>query len=158
MISQCMPELPDREDVEIALKVEHDADLPVRGNVQASGDDTADRAAEAKVLNRIANGDVWAWACVTVVGRWRGYEAAAVLGGCSYESEEQFRADPYFEDLVSEVVDKIQQEADLRQRLDHIEERTRQLAQAHDATAVRNAIDRMLDVYKYVVRAEPHNR
>lgn len=149
-----MPELPERDNVEITLEVEHDHSLPIRGNVQASGDEEADHAAEAEVANRVARGDVWAWARVTVVGSWRDYEASTTLGGCSYESEEQFRADPYFEEMVAEGVDKIREAADLRQRLDHIEERTRQLAQAHNATAVRKAIDRALDVYRRVVRSE----
>ena len=72
-----------REEVSIQIKAEPEL-IPVEGNASASGDDAFDREVEHNILCRIQQGDVWAWAMVTVTvssglrpgarirGPWRG--------------------------------------------------------------------------------------
>lgn len=48
---------------------------------------------------------VWGWFCAHVIVTWNGYKGEDFLGGCSYESEEAFRADAYFDDMVSNALD-----------------------------------------------------
>lgn len=95
-----------RADVVIHVDCESE-DLPVRGNLTDSGDPEADAADEDRVLTRLEY-TPWAWcvACVTV--QWRGWTGRAYLGGCSYEAEEDFRADPYFDDMVGEALNNLQ--------------------------------------------------
>jgi len=84
------------------IEVEQD-DIPVRGNALASGDDMLDRETEAEIIRRLNQGDVWAWATVSVIASCEGFEARAVIGGCSYADEADFRAGPYYEDLCDEA-------------------------------------------------------
>ena len=84
-------------------------DMPVRGNAMASGDDALDREVEDEILARLGAGDVWAWCSVRVeavfvVGTVP-YKGEACLGGCSYESEEDFTAPGgYYDDLCNEAL------------------------------------------------------
>lgn len=82
-------------------------DIPVRGNAMASGDPKADKRCEDEILRRLDNGDVWAWAYVTVRASvtvdGTEFWGAAGLGGCSYQDEKEFRMDPYFSDLCWEA-------------------------------------------------------
>jgi hypothetical protein len=82
-------------EVVYELKVEPE-DTPVRGNAMASGDDAFDKECEDRIINDINSGNVWAWCCVTVTASSRGVEARDTLGCCSYESEEDFKACPYY--------------------------------------------------------------
>jgi hypothetical protein len=83
----------------------HEEDMPVRGNVMASGDDAVDRAAEDAILERLDRGEIWAWCCVEVIayldGNFTGHDC---LGGCSYASEEDFKRDGYYEDMQHEAL------------------------------------------------------
>lgn len=86
----------------ITLSVEP-SDVPVRGYVQASEDEETDRLAEEAVLARVAGGDVWAWADVTVTATCEGCGARGTdcLGACSYDSEARFREESaYYRDMV----------------------------------------------------------
>lgn len=74
----------------IELTAEAD-DTPVRGNASASGDDAADLQVEDAIFDRLRDGDVWAWACVTVKASYRGYEGTSVVGGCTYEGDKEFK-------------------------------------------------------------------
>ena len=88
---------------DVTIEVGHEPeDLPVRGNVLASGDETADKLAEEETLARINEGDEWAWCMVRVTVSWGDFNHTSVLGGCSYLNEKEFRACPYFDDLVDE--------------------------------------------------------
>jgi len=59
-------------------------DIPVRGNVLASGDEDEDRAAEDAVLAALEDGEPWAWAVLRVRVRVQDWTAEAFLGGVSY--------------------------------------------------------------------------
>jgi hypothetical protein len=95
-------------DLEITYTVHADLDTnPVRGNACFSGDTDFDRAVETGIINRLDRGDIWAWAYVTVKARveFNGFicEGEAGLGCCSYENQEEFENDSYFEDLKREA-------------------------------------------------------
>jgi hypothetical protein len=66
----------------------------------APDDDFEDPETLAWVKRQIAQGNEWGWCCVEVVaeldGNFSGYD---YLGGCSYESEENFKNDGYYEDM-----------------------------------------------------------
>lgn len=89
--------------LEVKLEAKQD-DTSVRGNAMCSGDKNFDRKVEDKILSRLEDGDVWAWAVVTVTVRdsRTGLEGYDCLGGCNYKSEADFkRADDYWSDMVS---------------------------------------------------------
>jgi hypothetical protein len=80
-------------------------DLDVRGNVMDSGDADYDRQVEDTILERIDDGDDWAWARVRVTATYEGVDCVVgddVLGGCSYRDEKDFCAPGgYYEDMLS---------------------------------------------------------
>ncbi len=97
--------------VEYALDIE-ECDIPVQGNVMASGDSQADEEAEAAVLSQLRGGNPWAWCAAVVLAKYRTedgtlYVGRDYLGGCSYESEEAFRQDGYFEDMKDQALDDL---------------------------------------------------
>jgi hypothetical protein len=94
-----MPPRKLREDeVSFELHWEQD-DTTVRGNAVASGDNAEDRACEDEIIRRLDRGDVWAWALVKVTARWGNFVGIDYLGACSYESEDEFKADAYYTDM-----------------------------------------------------------
>lgn len=86
-------------------------DIPVRGNLVVSGDDAHDKAEEDKVIQRLDDGDVWAWCSIEVRGIWEGLTASDYLGGCSYDSEEDFKRGGYYDDMLQTVTRELQQMA-----------------------------------------------
>ena len=92
-----------REEIAVRLKVEPEL-IPVEGNASASGDDDFDREVEHNILCRIQQGDIWAWAAVTVTVSWGPFSASDHLGCCSYANEEDFRhPGGYFDDIIDEA-------------------------------------------------------
>lgn len=99
--------LPKIEEVEFVLIVEQE-DIPVRGNAMASGDDAADKAYEDEIIERLDNGDVWAWACVCVTATWKGMEGVNYLGCCCYKDEADFKAEyGYYKDMKQQAYDDL---------------------------------------------------
>lgn len=92
-----------KSEVQFEVSVEED-DTDPRGNVLVSGDEAADKAAADEVIQRLRNGDVWAWALVKVTASWKGFKAMTVLGCCSYENEAEFRSDSYYEQMQTEAL------------------------------------------------------
>lgn len=90
--------LPSIDEVEFQI-ITHNEDLPVKGNAIASGDDAQDKEVEDEIIERLENGDIWAWCCVEVVAKWRGMKGNDFLGGCSYQDEKDFMSDGYYEDM-----------------------------------------------------------
>ena len=99
-----------RHEARISIRAEPEW-VPVEGNAMASGDDALDREVEQEILQRLNQGDIWAWAAVTVEASWKSFRGIATLGCCSYESEEEFcQPDGYFDDLVSEALEDLNRE------------------------------------------------
>lgn len=99
---------------EVTIRVTAELDhIPVRGNAMASGDDAADRECEDEILARLDDGDVWAWACVTVRATWtapsgREYVGVDHLSACCYANEADFRQEGgYFRDMVATALDDL---------------------------------------------------
>ena len=92
--------LAARADIEVLAEQD---ETPVRGNAMASGDDAEDRRCEDWVLAELDNGNVWAWAAVTVIVRYGDFSGVAYLGCCSYDSEADFRTGGYFEQMVEDA-------------------------------------------------------
>lgn len=81
-------------------------DTPVRGNAIASGDDKFDRKVEDEILERLDNGDVWAWAQVEVQATLPdGRTGSAYLGCSSYEDEADFKRGGYYDQMIDEAVE-----------------------------------------------------
>lgn len=96
-------------DVEVELKVEPEDD-PVRGSFD-SGDPERDKAMEDDILRSLDRGDVWAWCCVVITAKWKGWRGEKTLGRCSYESEEDFREkNDYYDTMVEEALDDLNAE------------------------------------------------
>jgi hypothetical protein len=98
--------------ISIRLDVEQE-DIPIEGNVLASGDEKQDREAEEEVRRRLDQGDVWAWAYVKIEARivldGQAFIGKASLGGCSYKDEADFKAGGYYDDLKNEVIEDMWQ-------------------------------------------------
>ena len=83
----------------------HEDDLPVKGNAMASGDDDLDTKVENEILERLDQGDTWAWASVevkcSVNVNGETFSGSDHLGACSYKDEENFKTGGYYEQLMA---------------------------------------------------------
>lgn len=71
--------------------VTHRAELeitPIAGTF-SYGTDEEDHAAEREVMER-ARRTVWGWCVVSTTVEYQGFTATVYLGGCSYESADEF--------------------------------------------------------------------
>lgn len=97
------------------LMIEQD-DTPVRGNAIASGDNEEDTRVENEILERLRNGDTWAWAstkCTATVDGLDEVEGVDYLGGCSYRDTKDFiQPGGYWDDMKAAAL------ADLRGQLE----------------------------------------
>lgn len=109
-------------NVTYTIKVEQD-DIPVRGNAIGSGNADFDKEVEDEILKRLDDGDVWAWATVTVVATCEGFTGEAYLGGCSYKDEADFKQDGgYYEDMCKEALSELKKNiTEIRERLARID-------------------------------------
>ncbi len=95
----------------IDLKIEClEEETCVRGNVCASGDDDFDREEENKIIEELESGNPWAWCIVKVSGSCNGIYAEDYLGGCSYEDQESFERNLYFDVMRDSVINQITEE------------------------------------------------
>lgn len=88
--------------------------IRVRGNVLASGNDRQDREYEDRVLQRIEDGDDWAWftAKVTVTDS-DGRTASYYLGACSlYGGADEFKRGGYYLDMLQACLDELMMQAE----------------------------------------------
>jgi len=96
-----------KSECEITVTVEF-CDIPIRGNVMASGDDAYDKKCEDDLIRQVDDGNVWAWATITVKASWSGYNGFDHLGGCSYKDEEDFiKSNDYYDGMVAAAVDDL---------------------------------------------------
>ncbi len=104
--------LPTIEQVKFTIEA-LDEHIPVRGNVMVSGDDEADKEEEDKIIERLENGDIWAWCCVRVAVSYKGCTGTDYSGCCTYNDEKDFIDNSgYFEDMkqtaFNELIDELQ--------------------------------------------------
>lgn len=104
-----------KDQVMYAIEAEFD-DIPIRGNALVSGDDELDKQVEDELIERVENGDVWAWASVKVTASIPGIDLEGVdyLGGCSYQDEEDFKRCGYYEGMKAEAL------ADLEKQIEKV--------------------------------------
>lgn len=73
----------------------------------ASGDDELDRQTCAEIRSK-AEWNAWAWCCIKVTVSWRGHRASDYLGGCCYDSKEEFVAEGgYYDDMVDRALEEL---------------------------------------------------
>jgi hypothetical protein len=71
----------------------------------ASDDDALDKKYEDMILERLDNGDVWAWAQVEVQATLPDRRTVSPhLGGCCYEDANNFKEGGYYEDMIAEAL------------------------------------------------------
>lgn len=98
-------------EITYSIKVEEENNIPVRGNAIASGDEDFDKECEDKILLDIDNGNIWAWACVTVTANYRGLEGTEYLGACSYKNEADFcQEGGYYHQMKEEALNDLRQQ------------------------------------------------
>ena len=75
---------------------------PVKGAFDSGVPDyrEEEEALEKEILDRLSKGDDWAWCSIKVTVEWENHSASTYLGCCSYESEEDFKQDAYFHEMV----------------------------------------------------------
>lgn len=60
------------------------------------------------VRKELESGNDWAWCTAFVEVSWGDFAVEANIGGCSYESEENFRkAGDYFDDMVDDALKEL---------------------------------------------------
>lgn len=99
----------------VADKIEYglmcmESEIPIHGNVMASGDDAADRKAEGRVRSAVARGNQWAWGDVRVSAELTGVNDIGYdyLGCCSYKSAADFIENSgYYEDMKNAALDEL---------------------------------------------------
>jgi hypothetical protein len=62
------------------------------------------------VINQYNNGNEWAWCCVKVTAEYKGIKGSDYLGGCSYNSKEDFMSDGYYADMKIQAYDELVKE------------------------------------------------
>jgi hypothetical protein len=88
--------------------IQHSEDMPVKGNVCATGDKGKDLEIETKIIKRLENGDLWAWCTVEVRATFQGLEASDYLGACSYRNEKGFIKGGYYKDMEQRAFEELQ--------------------------------------------------
>lgn len=73
-------------------------DIPIEGNCSAISEKVD--AENEDTVRRLAEYSVWGWCCIFVTASWRGLSGQDILGCCSYKSEEDFKRDDYYTDMV----------------------------------------------------------
>jgi len=95
-------------EVVVRLEVKPE-DVSVSGSF-ASGEPERDREQEREVLARLNRGDEWAWFCAKVTVSWGSFSATEHLGCCSYASEEDFKKGGYYDDMVTNALEELNQQ------------------------------------------------
>ena len=86
-------------------------DTPVRGNAMDGGDGALDKQVEDEIIARLNRCDIYSWFIAKVTARYGFFSGRDYLGGCSYDSEEQFKISGYYEDMRDAAI------ADLAQQI-----------------------------------------
>jgi len=97
-----------KEEVTFTLTCESE-DLPILGDILASGDDALDKETADEVQAQLDAGNEWAWCCAKVTATWEDWSADEYLGGVSCKNEEDFRVGDkdYFDTMCDEALDRL---------------------------------------------------
>jgi hypothetical protein len=68
-----------KNEVEFTAEIEQEY-TSVRGNVMATDDDVADKAAEDEIIDRLKRDDYSAWCSIMVKAEWNGHKGIQCLG------------------------------------------------------------------------------
>ena len=83
-------------------------DLEVRGNASAWDDEAENEAYASEIIARLDDGDMWAWAQVTVEAEFMGVSGEDHLGACSYRNTADFCCeDGYYPDMKAQALDAL---------------------------------------------------
>jgi hypothetical protein len=93
-------------EMRITTHVEQD-DIPVQGNLIASGDEAFDKQCEDEALTRLAKGDEWAWASVEVRAQVGEFIGRDTLGGCSFKDFNEFKTSGIWSEMVSNAIEDL---------------------------------------------------
>lgn len=100
LANEIMLKIKDRVEIRLSMEPE---DIPIEGNASALTPEE-DEITYKWIRDQLKSGNDWAWCHVTVTatfGKFIGYDS---LGGCSYESEKDFRQPGgYYDDMVSQA-------------------------------------------------------
>lgn len=78
------------DEVEFSL-IQHPENMDyTRDNY--TGDANTDDEVVEWIRDQLNSGNDWAWCQIEVKATWQGFTGSDYLGGCSYESEEDFKA------------------------------------------------------------------
>jgi hypothetical protein len=98
------------KDVAFEIECMPEDESPI-GHFQ-SGDpeyEESDNAFERKIMREV-EWNQWVWCCVKVTAKFEGFEGVDFLGCCSYESQDDFEKNGYFEDMKTEALNDLNQE------------------------------------------------
>jgi hypothetical protein len=99
--------LPTIEEVEFTTEAERE-EIPIRGNALVSGNEEEDKEVEEDIIERLDNGDIWAWCSVRVSAKFKGREGTDYLGCCSYKDKADFvKNSGYYEDMKRSAYDDL---------------------------------------------------
>jgi hypothetical protein len=97
-------------DVTITVTAEPEQ-MPVRGNAIVSDDPKKDKRVEDRIIRRLDNGDIWAWASVEVKCEYEGLTAVDYLGWCTYKDERDFiKNSGSYKDMVRNCIIDLQKQ------------------------------------------------
>jgi len=109
-----------REKVEFELDCIPE-DMPVRGNAMCSSDPELDRYIEDGIIADLECNE-WAWCIARVTARYKGFEGADYLGGCSYNGPEEFKRNGYFDQMQDQALEALNVSIDeMRNRIAEID-------------------------------------
>lgn len=67
----------------------------------------------SELLEEARTSNVWKWCMVEVKGTYKGLESSEYLGGCSYDSEEDFiNNSEYYNDMCEAVLSDLQKQVE----------------------------------------------
>jgi hypothetical protein len=97
------------DECEVTLETLHE-DMPIRDCFD-SGDPVLDEKDAVRIEKDYNDGNNWAWCCAKVTVRWNGFTGEDYLGGCNYDSEEQFKeAGGYYDDMKESALAELNNE------------------------------------------------
>lgn len=114
----------DLADAEVTVSVEQ-SDIPLRGNVMASGDDATDQEAEQWVIDQLNSGNDFAWCDVFVSAELGGFRGWDSLAACSCNTKEELQELINDHGMVENALDHLRQqlrEAGAKLTVDHEED------------------------------------